>query len=45
MHKGHSSKNCVIRRYGVPNGKYRWVPKGTTKVTNQKEPKFTWVPQ
>ena len=23
MHKGHSSKNCVIRRYGVPNGRYR----------------------
>jgi len=29
----------VIRTYGVPNGKYRWISKGTTKVTNQKESK------
>ena len=23
IHKGHTSRNYVIRRYGVPNGKYR----------------------
>ena len=37
--------NFVIKKYGVTNGKYKQVPKGTTKVTNQKGPKITLVPK
>ena len=45
MNKGHSSFKCMIKRYGVPSGKYKWVPKGTKEVANQKGPNTIWVPK
>jgi len=26
MKNGHTSNKCNIKHYGVPNGKYAWVP-------------------
>jgi len=26
MKKGHTSNKCNIKYFGVPNGKYHWVP-------------------
>ena len=26
MKKGHTSNKCNIKHFGVPNGKYDWVP-------------------
>jgi len=26
MKKGHTSNKCNIKHFGVPNGKYHWVP-------------------
>lgn len=37
--KGHISNTCYIWNFGIPNGKYVWVEKGT----NPKEPKEYWV--
>lgn len=45
MHKGHSSMNCMIKKFGVRNGKYKWIPKGTKKVTYPKGPKVSQVPK
>jgi len=41
---GHSSNSCYFKNSGVPKGEFKWVPKGTTKLSNMKGPKFTWVP-
>jgi len=41
---GHTSNWCYVRNYGVPKGKYKWVPKGTPQATKIKGPKFNWVP-
>ena len=42
--KGHYFFRYMIKRYGVPSGKYKWILKRTNKLTNQKGPKTTWVP-
>jgi len=41
---GHASNSFYFKNYGVPKGKYKWVPKGTPQATNMKAPKFIWVP-
>ena len=41
---GHTTTNCYIRKYGVPSGKYKWIKKGSTLLTNIKGPKGIWVP-
>jgi len=41
MRKGHSVKNCKIRKFDVLKGLVRWVPKS---VTNNSGPKFNRVP-
>jgi len=32
MKKGHVIKNCYARKYGVPKGVTKWIPKGSRKV-------------
>jgi len=32
MRKGHSVRNCRIRKFDVPKGLVRWVPKSTSKT-------------
>jgi len=41
MKKGHSVKDCKFRRFLVPEGLVRWVPKSTSNTTG---PKFNRVP-
>jgi len=41
MRKGHSLKNCKIRKFDVPKGLVSWVPKS---ITNTSGPKFNRVP-
>jgi len=41
MRKGHSVRKCRIRKFDVPKGLVRWVPKSTS---NTVEPKFNSVP-
>jgi len=41
MRKGHSVKNYKIRRFDVPKGLVRWVPKS---ITNTSGSKFNRVP-
>ena len=40
MRKGHSVGNCKVRKFDVPKGLVRWVPKS---ITNTGEPKFNEV--
>jgi len=42
MKKGHSVKNCKIRKCDMPKGLVRWVPKSTSNTAG---PKFSWVPK
>jgi len=42
MRKGHSMKNCKIRKFDVPKRLVRWVPKSTSNTAG---PKFNWVPK
>ena len=48
MKKGHSVRFCKIRKYYVPRGFMKWIPKGCD-VSNCKEktngPKFVRGPQ
>ena len=32
MKKGHVLKNCYARKYDVPRGLMKWIPKGFRKV-------------
>jgi len=32
MQKGHVIKNCHARKYDVPKGVMKWIPKGSRKV-------------
>jgi len=32
MKKGHVIKNCYARKYDVPKGVMKWIPKGSRKV-------------
>ena len=41
MRKGHSIKNCKIRKFDVPKRLVRWVPKS---ITNNSGPEFNRVP-
>jgi len=41
MRKDHSVRNCRARKFDVPNGLVKWVPKN---ITNTFEPKFNRVP-
>ena len=41
MRKGHSVKNCKVRKFDVPKGLVRWVPKS---ITNNSGPEFNRVP-
>jgi len=47
MKKGHSVRFCKIRKYSVPRGFMKWIPKGCD-VSNCKEksngPKFVSGP-
>jgi len=47
MKKGHSVRFCKIRKYSVPKGFMKWIPKGC-EVSNNKEkpngPKFVRGP-
>jgi len=36
MRKGHSVKNCKIRKFDVPKGLVRWVPKSTSNTVGPK---------
>jgi len=40
MKKGHSVRNCRIRKFSVPKGIVRWVPKSTFNTAG---PKFNRV--
>jgi len=42
MRKGPSVKNYKIRKFDVPKGLVRWVPKSTSNTVG---PKFNWVPK
>ena len=42
MRKGHSVKNCKIRKFDMPKGLDRWVPKSTSNAVG---PKFSWAPK
>ena len=41
MRKGHSVRNCNVRKFDVPKGLVKWVPKS---ITNTCGPKFNRVP-
>jgi len=41
QNKGHSVRNCRTRKFDVPKGLVRWVPKS---ITNNSGPKFNKVP-
>ena len=41
MRKCHSVRNCRIRKFSVPKGLFRWVPKSTSNTTG---PKLNRVP-
>ena len=41
MRKGHSVRNCRIRKFSVPKGLVRWVPKSTSNTAG---PKLNKVP-
>jgi len=41
MRKGHSVRNCTIRKCSVPKGLVRWVPKSTSNTAG---PKLNRVP-
>jgi len=41
MKKGHSVRNCRIRKFSVPKGLVRWVPKSTSNTAG---PKLNRVP-
>jgi len=41
MKKGHSVRNCRIRKFSVPKGLVRWVPKNTSNTAG---PKLNRVP-
>ena len=41
MRKGHSVRNCNVRKFDVPKGRVRLVPKS---ITNTCGPKFNRVP-
>jgi len=41
MKKGHSVRNCRIRKFDVPKGLVRWVPKNITNICG---PKFNRIP-
>ena len=41
IRKGHSIRNCIVRKFDVPKGLVRWVPKS---ITNTCGPKFNRVP-
>jgi len=41
LRKGHSIRNCKVRKFDVPKGLVRWVPKSITKNCG---PKFIKVP-
>jgi len=41
MRKGHSAKNCNIKKVDIPKGLIRWVPKG---IINNVGPKFNRGP-
>jgi len=30
--KGHVIKNCYDRKYDIPKGAMKWIPKGSRKV-------------
>ena len=32
MNKGHVLKNCCVRKYDVPKGFMKWIPKGSKKA-------------
>jgi len=36
MNKGHSIRNCKIRKFDVLKGLVRWVPKSITNTTGCK---------
>ncbi|KOM38288.1 hypothetical protein LR48_Vigan03g167000 [Vigna angularis] len=38
--KGHSSNKCRIKHYGIPNGRYVWIP--VIKLCFQKEKRAPW---
>jgi len=42
MRKGQSVKNWKIRKFDLPKGLVRWVPKNTSNTAG---PKFNWVPK
>jgi len=41
MKRGHSVKDCKFRKFLVPKGLVRWMPKS---ITNKDGPKFNRVP-
>jgi len=42
MKRGHSVKDYKFRRFLVPKGLVRWMPKSTSNTAG---PKFNWVPK
>jgi len=44
LRKGHVVKNCNIRKFDVPKGDLKWIPKGTRKDNNHAKPSSLRVP-
>ncbi|KOM26656.1 hypothetical protein LR48_Vigan304s000300 [Vigna angularis] len=41
---GHASNSCYYKYFGVPKGKFKWIPKEPLKSPYKKGTKFKWVP-
>jgi len=41
LHKGHTIRSCRVRLYEVPNGRMKWIPKGSI---NSFGPKANRIP-
>ena len=45
MKSGHNYYRCMIRKFGIPNGHYKWIKKLDYVHTNSQGPKILWVPK
>jgi len=44
MRKGHISKSCKARKYDLPKGIMKWIPKGSRKILTMLDPTYQRVP-
>nr|KYP47045.1 hypothetical protein KK1_031350 [Cajanus cajan] len=45
MKSGHNYYRCMIRKFGIPSGKYKWIKKLDYVLTDSPGPKIHWVPK